>query len=305
MPDTPAGTGAPASISRDEVAHLADLARIDLSDAELDHLAPQLSVILESVASINDVAVRRHPADLARPAADQRLPRRRGPARADGRGGAERCARGGAAAVQGAADPRGRAVTGEGADARPALRASADASGRLGRDHQRRGHPGAPRPDRRGRRMRCTRSCRSTPRARSAPRRPPTNAARPGRRRARWTAYRSRSRTSWRPAGCPRPAVRGSWRAGSRRTTRPSSRGCARPACRSSARPTWTSSRWAPPPSTAPTVRPTTRGTSAASPAAPAAAARPRSRRTRPRWRSAPTPAARSASPAPSPARSA
>ncbi len=56
MPDTPAGTGAPAAISRDELAHLADLARIDLSDAELDHLAPQLSVILESVASINDVA---------------------------------------------------------------------------------------------------------------------------------------------------------------------------------------------------------------------------------------------------------
>jgi aspartyl-tRNA(Asn)/glutamyl-tRNA(Gln) amidotransferase subunit C len=43
-------------ISRDEVAHLAMLARIDLSDAELDHLAPQLSVILESVASIAGVA---------------------------------------------------------------------------------------------------------------------------------------------------------------------------------------------------------------------------------------------------------
>src|SRR3954467_10416652 len=56
MPDTPAGTGASAAISRDEVAHLADLARIDLSEAELDHLAPQLSVILESVASINGVA---------------------------------------------------------------------------------------------------------------------------------------------------------------------------------------------------------------------------------------------------------
>ena len=56
MPDTSAGTGAPAAISRDEVAHLADLARIDLSDSELDHLAPQLSVILESVASINAVA---------------------------------------------------------------------------------------------------------------------------------------------------------------------------------------------------------------------------------------------------------
>jgi len=43
-------------ISRDEVARLADLARIDLDDAELDHLAPQLDVILESVASIQGVA---------------------------------------------------------------------------------------------------------------------------------------------------------------------------------------------------------------------------------------------------------
>ncbi len=49
MPETP-------SISRDELAHLATLARIDLTDAELDHLAPQLSVILESVASISGVA---------------------------------------------------------------------------------------------------------------------------------------------------------------------------------------------------------------------------------------------------------
>ncbi len=45
-----------AQISRDEVAHLADLARIDLDDAELDHLAPQLNVILEAVASISGVA---------------------------------------------------------------------------------------------------------------------------------------------------------------------------------------------------------------------------------------------------------
>ena len=49
MPDTP-------SITRDEIAHLANLARIDLTDAELDHLAPQLTVILESVASISGVA---------------------------------------------------------------------------------------------------------------------------------------------------------------------------------------------------------------------------------------------------------
>ena len=43
-------------ITRDEVSHLADLARIDLSAEELDHLAPQLAVILESIASISDVA---------------------------------------------------------------------------------------------------------------------------------------------------------------------------------------------------------------------------------------------------------
>ena len=43
-------------ISREEVAHLADLARIDLSDSELDHLAPQLAVILDSIASLSDVA---------------------------------------------------------------------------------------------------------------------------------------------------------------------------------------------------------------------------------------------------------
>jgi aspartyl-tRNA(Asn)/glutamyl-tRNA(Gln) amidotransferase subunit C len=43
-------------ITREEVAHLADLARIELDDTELDHLAPQLSVILESIASIADVA---------------------------------------------------------------------------------------------------------------------------------------------------------------------------------------------------------------------------------------------------------
>ncbi len=40
-------------ITRDEVAHLANLARIDLSDDELEQLAPQLSVILESVTSIS------------------------------------------------------------------------------------------------------------------------------------------------------------------------------------------------------------------------------------------------------------
>ncbi|HZG99388.1 MAG TPA: Asp-tRNA(Asn)/Glu-tRNA(Gln) amidotransferase subunit GatC [Nocardioidaceae bacterium] len=44
------------TISRNEVAHLADLARIDLSDDELDRLAPQLALILESVAQVSEVA---------------------------------------------------------------------------------------------------------------------------------------------------------------------------------------------------------------------------------------------------------
>jgi aspartyl-tRNA(Asn)/glutamyl-tRNA(Gln) amidotransferase subunit C len=59
MPETSEHSGAPAgrpALSRDDVAHLADLARIEMSDAELDHLAPQLLVILESVASIGTVA---------------------------------------------------------------------------------------------------------------------------------------------------------------------------------------------------------------------------------------------------------
>ncbi len=45
-----------AEITRDEVAHLAHLARIDLTDAELDHLAPQLAVILDAVAKVGEVA---------------------------------------------------------------------------------------------------------------------------------------------------------------------------------------------------------------------------------------------------------
>ncbi len=44
------------TITRAEVARLAHLARIDLTDAELDHLAPQLAVIVESVAAVGKVA---------------------------------------------------------------------------------------------------------------------------------------------------------------------------------------------------------------------------------------------------------
>ena len=44
------------SITRDEVAHLARLSRLALSDAELDHLAPQLDQILSAVAQVQQVA---------------------------------------------------------------------------------------------------------------------------------------------------------------------------------------------------------------------------------------------------------
>jgi aspartyl-tRNA(Asn)/glutamyl-tRNA(Gln) amidotransferase subunit C len=43
-------------ISRDEVAHLARLARLALADEELDKLAGQLDVILGAVAQIGEVA---------------------------------------------------------------------------------------------------------------------------------------------------------------------------------------------------------------------------------------------------------
>jgi aspartyl-tRNA(Asn)/glutamyl-tRNA(Gln) amidotransferase subunit C len=44
------------TITRDEVAHLARLARLMLSDDELDMLAPQLDVILGAVAKVGEVA---------------------------------------------------------------------------------------------------------------------------------------------------------------------------------------------------------------------------------------------------------
>jgi len=43
-------------ISRDQVDHLAMLARIDLTDAESEQLAGDLSVILDSLAQVREVA---------------------------------------------------------------------------------------------------------------------------------------------------------------------------------------------------------------------------------------------------------
>jgi aspartyl-tRNA(Asn)/glutamyl-tRNA(Gln) amidotransferase subunit C len=49
------------SISRSDVAHLARLARIAMTDAELDHMADQLGVILAAVARVQEVTA----ADIA------------------------------------------------------------------------------------------------------------------------------------------------------------------------------------------------------------------------------------------------
>jgi aspartyl-tRNA(Asn)/glutamyl-tRNA(Gln) amidotransferase subunit C len=44
------------SITRDEVAHLARLSRLALSDEELDHLAPQLGQMITAVAQVQEVS---------------------------------------------------------------------------------------------------------------------------------------------------------------------------------------------------------------------------------------------------------
>ncbi len=43
------------AISREEVAHLARLARLDLAEDELDHYAEQLDVILQAVTRVSEV----------------------------------------------------------------------------------------------------------------------------------------------------------------------------------------------------------------------------------------------------------
>jgi aspartyl-tRNA(Asn)/glutamyl-tRNA(Gln) amidotransferase subunit C len=60
-----------AEITRDDVAHLAGLARIQLDDAELDRLGRELPKILESVATVSqalegvgDVVPMSHPTPL-------------------------------------------------------------------------------------------------------------------------------------------------------------------------------------------------------------------------------------------------
>ena len=289
----------PPTITRDDVAKLAHLARIALTDAELDHLAPQLAVILESVAAVSGVAAD----DI--PPSSHALPMENVMRADEVRGGLsprEALLRRARAASSSGSRSRGSWVR---SNERPHQDGRRRARGRhLRRTRRARSRSPAPSsPASRRSTLPCTPTCRSTPTARWPRRTPPTPGARPRRRRAARAARAcpSRSRTSPPPRVSPPPRARGSSRAGCRRTTPPWSPSCAQPACRSSARPTWTSSPWAARPSTRPTAPPTTRGTSSASRVAPAVARRPPSPATPRRSPSAPTPAARSGSRARSP----
>ena len=75
-----------ARITREEVAHLARLARLELTEDELANYAQQLDVILDAVAQVSDVAAddvppTSHPVplvnvfrdDVARPGLDRSL----------------------------------------------------------------------------------------------------------------------------------------------------------------------------------------------------------------------------------------
>lgn len=44
------------AITRDDVAHLARLARLQLTEGELDHYAGQMDVILQAVSRVSEVA---------------------------------------------------------------------------------------------------------------------------------------------------------------------------------------------------------------------------------------------------------
>jgi aspartyl-tRNA(Asn)/glutamyl-tRNA(Gln) amidotransferase subunit C len=56
VPDSTQNSGGGAAISREQVAHLAHLARLAVTDEELDVFAGQLDVILNAVARVRDVA---------------------------------------------------------------------------------------------------------------------------------------------------------------------------------------------------------------------------------------------------------
>ena len=98
-------------ITRDEVAHLARLSRLALSDEELDHLAPQLDQIISAVAQVQEVAADGIPPTTQATGIDNVYRDDEPVPCLTPEQALQRGARGRAAAVQGAEDP-GRGVRG-------------------------------------------------------------------------------------------------------------------------------------------------------------------------------------------------
>ena len=81
-----AGQAAPAHLTREDVAHLAHLARLAIPADELDHYAEQLDAILVSVSRVAQVAAADVP-PMSHPQACRTSPGPTSPSRADsGRG---------------------------------------------------------------------------------------------------------------------------------------------------------------------------------------------------------------------------
>ena len=245
------------ALTTSDLARLAALARITLSAEESEKLAPQLDVILESVAQVAEVAADDIPptshalpltnvfrADEVRPS----LP-------VAGRAG--RCPVGRAGPLPRAADPWGgvsdrctpRQPTWPGRS-HPGEASSVEVTqAHLDRIAAVDGQP-------------CTRSCTWMPTGPSPPPRRSTPRSLPASRSARWRACRWRSRTCSDHTRCAddlRFQDPGELDPAVQRDGDPAAAG--RRHRRSWARRTWTSSRWARRRRTPRTVRPTTRGT--------------------------------------------
>ena len=192
-----------AEVSRAEVAHLARLARLAVTDRELDLFAGQLDVILDAVARVGEVAADDIPPTSHAVPLQNVVPPGRAPPRPDPGAGAGRRAGRRGRPVPGTASARssrGRSRGGTMADL-TRLTAAELAARSAARGLRRRGRAGPPRPDRRRRRrVHAFLHVDAEPRS---PRRAGRRRARAGDPRRRWPACRSRSRTSSPPRGMP------------------------------------------------------------------------------------------------------
>ena len=222
-------------LSRDQVLHVARLARLELTEAEVERMAGELSGVLAPHRQDLRARARRRTADLARGRGPERPARRRAAPVAAARGGARGRARPGRDGLP-RAQPGCRAVSGlidlTAAQAGALIRTGVLDAGELWSAYRERA-------------LADELNAFSWVSDEVSP--PPVvqENARAGR-RARW-----RSRTSSARTGSPARPGRGSSRATARPTPPRWSSAWRRRARRCWARPTRTSSRWAPRPSTA------------------------------------------------------